>query len=450
MRFSKKITLQNAADFKQKLLIWTQQSNQFVWLDSNNYPQEYSNYDAVLAVDANSELQCNYINAFARLKQYKNEVNDYIFGYLSYDLKNDTENLSSKNFDGLHFPDLYFFQPKKIFFFKDDVLEIKYLKTVKDEIDDDLGNIQMIELSRKSTQNDGSFNAIPNDSRETMLKQEQHAVKIKKRISKNQYLHQLDKILDHINRGDIYEVNFCQEFYAENATINPLEVYHHLNEISNPPFASFLKFKDKYVMSASPERFVKKEGSKIISQPIKGTAKRLPDLKADKQLAIALANDQKERSENIMIVDLVRNDLSKTATKGSVKVEELCKVYSFDQVHQMISTISATVHYKTDGVDVIKSLFPMGSMTGAPKLSAMQIVEKLEATKRGVYSGAIGYFTPDSNFDFNVVIRSILYNQNNRYLSYSVGGAITAKSIPEKEYEECLLKAIAMKKALKN
>lgn len=449
LRTSKKITLQNSANFKQNLLIWAQQFDKFIWLDSNNYPQHYSNYDAVLAIDSNSELHCSYSDAFTKLKKYNNEVDDYIFGYLSYDLKNDTENLSSQNGDGLHFPDLYFFQPKRLFLFKDDVLEIQYLMDCKDIVDDDLASIQKIASSRKGPRNDGGSIGMLDVKTDEMLKPVQHDVKIKKRITKKQYLKQLDKILEHIHRGDIYEVNFCQEFYAENATINPLDVYNHLNEISNPPFASFIKLNDKYIISASPERFVKKEGNNIISQPIKGTAKRLKDKKADKKLAFELSNDQKERSENIMIVDLVRNDLSKTAIKGSVKVEELCKVYSFDQVHQMISTISAKVEDETDGVEIIKSLFPMGSMTGAPKLSAMQIIEKLEATKRSVYSGAIGYFTPDGDFDFNVVIRSILYNETNNYLSYSVGGAITAKSDPEKEYEECLLKAIAMKKALK-
>ena len=438
MRSSKKITLENSAEFKQKLLIWAQQYHEFVWLDSNDYPQFYSSYDAVLAVDAHSVLKSNYLNAFTKLKNYKNEVNDFIFGYLSYDLKNDTELLSSKNNDGLHFPDLYFFQPKKLFLFKDNVLEIQYLVENKNDINGDLKSIEQITSSQKGTRN---------DSNSTL---EQHNVKIKKRITKKEYLNQLDKVLEHIHRGDIYEVNFCQEFYAENASINPLNVYNHLNEISNPPFASFIKLNDKYVISASPERFVKKEGNKIISQPIKGTAKRLVDKIADKQLANALASNQKERSENIMIVDLVRNDLSKTAIKGSVKVEELCKVYSFDQVHQMISTISSTVEDTTDSIDIIKSLFPMGSMTGAPKLSAMQIIEELEASKRGIYSGAIGYFTPTGDFDFSVVIRSILYNQTNNYVSYSVGGAITSKSEPEKEYEECLLKAIAMKKALIN
>ena len=429
LRTTKKITLKNTSNFKTKLLNWAQQFEQIVWLDSNEYPREHSNFDAVLAVGAHSFLKCDCIDAFAKLKQYKNNTQDYIFGYLSYDLKNDTEDLTSNNLDGLQFPDLYFFQPKKLFFIKGDVVEIRYLDTYKNEIKSDLAKISKIATPPLADRKD---------------------VKVHKRISKKQYLEQLDVILEHIHRGDIYEVNFCQEFYAENTKIQPLEVYHHLNEISKPPLAGFLKIDDKYVLSASPERFVKKEGNKIISQPIKGTAKRLTNKKADKKLAVALSLDEKERSENIMIVDLVRNDLSKTAIKGSVKVEKLCKVYSFEQVHQLISTVTSLIDKDIDSVDVIKSLFPMGSMTGAPKLSAMKIIEAQETTKRGLYSGAMGYFTPEDDFDFNVVIRSILYNQTNQYLSYTVGGAITAKSDPEKEYQECLLKAIAMKKALKN
>ncbi len=434
-RTTTKIHLEKPLDFKNKLLSWAQQFKQVVWLDSNAYPREYSNFDTVLAVDAYCFLECDYTNAFAELKQYKNTTQDYIFGYLSYDLKNDTEDLESNNLDGLQFPELYFFQPKKLFFIKDDVLEVRYLNSFKNEIKNDLAEINEI--------------ATPPHTDHKPANRQGRDVKIHKRITKKQYLKKLDLILEHIYRGDIYEVNFCQEFYAEKALIDPLDVYNHLNEISKPPLAGFLKIDDKYILSASPERFVKKEKNKIISQPIKGTAKRLANQKADAKLALALSIDEKERSENIMIVDLVRNDLSKTAIKGSVKVEELCKVYSFEQVHQLISTVTSLVGNNTDSIDVIKSLFPMGSMTGAPKLSAMQIIEQLEVTKRGVYSGAIGYFTPKDDFDFNVVIRSVFYNKKQQYLSYSVGGAITSKSDPEKEYQECLLKAIAMKKALK-
>jgi len=221
-------------------------------------------------------------------------------------------------------------------------------------------------------------------------------------------------------------------------------VYQKLNSISQPPFAVYFKNNQHYLLSASPERYLKKEGTKIVSQPIKGTAKRFEDEVLDNQSKIDLENNPKERSENIMIVDLVRNDLSHTATKGSVEVEELCKIYTFKQVHQMISTIVSNVEPNTSPIEIIKTTFPMGSMTGAPKISAMNIIENLEETKRGLYSGSVGYFTPTGDFDFNVIIRSILYNAEANYLSFSVGSAITSKSIPENEYEECLLKAKAM------
>jgi para-aminobenzoate synthetase component 1 len=251
-------------------------------------------------------------------------------------------------------------------------------------------------------------------------------------------------MLEHIHRGDIYEANFCMEFYANNAVIEPLEIYQKLNNISKPPFATFYRNQHQYLLCASPERYIRKEANKIISQPIKGTAKRFTDSVLDENSKTELATNPKERSENIMIVDLVRNDLSHTANKGTVAVEELCGIYSFEQVHQMISTVVSTTDSSTSPIEILKTTFPMGSMTGAPKISAMKIIEELEETKRGLYSGAVGYFTPDNDFDFNVVIRSILYNAKEEYLSFSVGSAITSQSVPEMEYEECLLKAKAM------
>ena len=267
-------------------------------------------------------------------------------------------------------------------------------------------------------------------------------------MKKDRYFEKVRTLLSHIERGDIYEANFCQEFYAEEVSLNPLPTFWHLNQISKPPFATFLKLQEHYAFSASPERYIKRVGAKVISQPIKGTAKRLPSPSEDRKAALQLQQDPKERSENIMITDLVRNDLSRFAEKGSVLVEELCEVYSFEQVHQLISTISCRVSPQLPSVEILKNTFPMGSMTGAPKISAMKIIEALEDAKRGLYSGAIGYFDPHGDFDFNVMIRSIFYNAERRYASYSVGGAITANSIPDKEYEECLLKAKAMREAL--
>ncbi|REE80668.1 para-aminobenzoate synthetase component 1 [Lutibacter oceani] len=430
-RTKKAIQITDISEFKSKLLIWAQQFKIAVWLDSNNYIQKHSNFDAVLAVDAFSKIETNYINAFNKLKAYQTGINDYIFGYLGYDLKNDVEHLTSNNLDELNFPDLFFFQPKKIFFIKGTIVTVKYISQFQKEIETDLVDIN---------------NPKPNKNKVKT----KNNIKIKLRIHKDEYYKKLNSILNHIHRGDIYEASFCQEFYSENSVINPLKIYTQLNQISKPPFASFLKLNDKFLLSASPERYLKKEGNRVISQPIKGTEKRALSKKEDLKLITELEKNPKERAENIMIVDLVRNDLSRSAIKGSVKVDELCKVYTFEQVHQLISTISCKVSNTIHPVDIIKDTFPMGSMTGAPKISAMKIIEDLEATKRGLYSGAVGYFTPKGDFDFNVIIRSILYNKTKKYVSYSVGGAITAKSVPEKEYEECLLKAKAMKQVLLN
>ena len=420
----------NPQQFKQKLLFWSQRYDEIVWLNSNNYAGNYDDYDAVLAVDAFTSIKTDFINAFGDLKDYQASTNDWIFGYLTYDLKNSIENLKSNNFDGLGFSDLYFFQPKKLFLLKGEEVEIQYLKMVDDELKEDLINIDEIEFNGQT--------------------HSEEPVKIKLRIHKDEYFDKVGEMLGHIQRGDIYEANFCQEFYSENCRINPLETFNKLNNISKPPFATFLKIEDKYLMSATPERYIKKDGCKVISQPIKGTEKRSDNKKEDQQLALELSNDEKERSENIMIVDLVRNDLSHTAKRGTVKVEELCKVYTFMQVHQMISTITSEVDEDVSPIEILKTTFPMGSMTGAPKISAMKIIEELEETKRGLYSGSVGYFKPNGDFDFNVIIRSILYNATKQYISYSVGSAITAKSNPLKEYEECLVKAKAMRQVLES
>ena len=425
--------IQDITIFKEQLLLWSRQFDDVIWLDSNDYQQKYSKYDAVLAVDAFTSIQTDFHLAFDKLKEYQTTTKDWIFGYLTYDLKNDIEDLESNNYDGLDFPDLYFFQPKKLFFINGNKVTIKYLKVVDDELKEDFEDILSLDL---------------NNSKIKKVGDEKDSIKIKLRIHKDDYFDKINKMLTHIHRGDIYEANFCQEFYSEDVLIDPMETYQHLNKISKAPFATFLKLDDKYLFSASPERYLKKTGRKIISQPIKGTAKRDLDLHLDKELIKKLSKDEKERSENIMIVDLVRNDLAKTAKKGSVKVKELCKIYTFKQVHQMVSTVMAKVKKDVHLVDVIKTTFPMGSMTGAPKISAMKIIEKLEETKRGLYSGAVGYISPKGNFDFNVIIRSILYNQTNKYVSYSVGSAITAKSDPLKEYEECLIKAKAMRESL--
>jgi para-aminobenzoate synthetase component 1 len=420
-------TIVNPIAFKKQLLDWSDQFREVVFMDSNDYPQKFSSYDAILAVDAFTLIQTDYHNAFEDLQQYQQTTKDWLFGYLSYDLKNDSEDLQSNNFDGLAFPDLFFFQPKKLFFLKGNQLTIRYLNLCDDEVETDFDTITTTV----------GFDYIT-----------KVAVEVQARISKESYIEKVNTLLGYLHRGDIYEANFCMEFFADNTTINPLEKFGKLNAISQTPFAVYFKNNKQYLLSATPERYLRKEGATLISQPIKGTAKRFSDSKEDEIAKLNLASDPKERAENIMITDLVRNDLSRTAQKGTVQVQELCGIYSFQQVHQMISTITSKLDNKHSLIDVLKLTFPMGSMTGAPKISAMKIIEELEATKRGLYSGAIGYFSPDGDFDFNVVIRSILYNQENKYVSFSVGSAITSLSNPEYEYEECLLKAKAMHEVL--
>lgn len=415
--------------FKQQLLHWSEQFREVIFLDSNELSNKYSNYNCVLAVDAFTSIVTDYSNAFEDLDIYQKTAKDWLFGYLSYDLKNDIEDLSSTNYDGLDFPDLFFFQPKKIFLQKGEEWEVLYLGVCDDEWELDLKDI--INQEVKSNFEINNLN-------------------IEHRIPEAKYLEKVSQMQEEIQKGNIYEANFCMEFFAKNAQINPLQTFQKLNSISRAPFSTFLKIKSNYLLCASPERFLTRKESTIVSQPIKGTAKRVSDLLEDEALKLSLENDPKERSENIMIVDLVRNDLSKTAEKNSVQVEELCKIYTFPQVHQMISTVKSTVKSEISSVKVIQECFPMGSMTGAPKISAMQIIERLEETKRGLYSGAVGYFDPENNFDFNVVIRSILYNEMNKYVSFSVGSAITHLSDPKMEYQECLLKAKAMQTVLKS
>ena len=428
MRTIKKYSAVNLDSLRPKILNWAQQFEEIIWLDGNDYALKEKSFEAILAVDAFTALRTDSHNGFEKLKEYQNNSQDWIFGYLTYDLKNDVENLQSNNVDGLNFPDLYFFQPKKIFLVFDHHIELQYLNFVADEMDRDWESILAMDLE------------FPQDA--------ENDIDIRPRTSKEEYVLKVKKAIEHIKQGNIYEVNICQEFFADNSVIEPLSSFLHLNEISKAPFSVFLKLNEIFALSASPERYIKRNGNRVVSQPIKGTAKRLRDTEEDLKLAEFLMNDPKERSENIMITDLVRNDLSKFAEMGSVNVDELCGLYSFEQVHQLISTISCRVSMDEKSVDIVKNTFPMGSMTGAPKVSAMKIIEELEDAKRGLYSGSVGYFKPDGDFDFNVIIRSILYNSDKRYVSYSVGGAITINSVPESEYDECLLKAAAMNKVL--
>ncbi len=408
--------------FKTQALQWASSFDVFCLLDSNNFIDPYAKFDTLIAIGAKDELTANAGTAFEELEQFREKHFGWITGFFGYDLKNEIENLSSSNADYINFPDLYFFVPQYFVIIRGNEIEI-----IADN------PLQVFEVIEQQT---------------IQFTDELPALSIQSRINKKEYLSAVSKIKEHINRGDIYVTNFCQEFFAEGAQIDPLAVFLKLNEVSPNPFSVFFKWKDNYILCASPERFLARRGNKLISQPIKGTAKRGENIAEDEHIKQQLRNHAKELQENVMIVDLVRNDLTKSAKKGTVKTEELFGVYSFKQVHQMISTVVCELEDGISSVQAVKNTFPMGSMTGAPKISAMQLMEEFEQSGRGVYSGAIGYFSPDNDFDFNVVIRTLLYNQKSKYLSFHAGSAITYHADAEMEYEECLLKVRAILEVL--
>lgn len=380
----------------------------------------------LLAISSKNSIKSIEGDDFEELDQFISVNNgNYIFGFLTYDLKNKVESLKSNNPSRIDFPGFYFFVPEIL---------------VKVEHDNSFSFL----LGENSSVNNKEIL----DFLENKNNHQANSIKLNESIDRQNYLNKVEFLKQHIQKGNIYEVTFCQEFFNENARINPVSTYFKLNSRTNAPFSCYLQFGTKHLISGSPERFIKRMGDKLISQPIKGTARRSLDSFEDEQIKKALFENEKERSENVMIVDLVRNDLSRIAEKNSVTVEELFGVYTFNTVHQLISTVSANIKKEISFSQIIKALFPMGSMTGAPKIRAMELIEEYESFKRGLFSGSVGYIKPNGDFDFNVIIRSILYDESNGQLSCPVGGAITIQSDPEKEYEECLLKVQALKDVL--
>lgn len=413
-------------DFESKALAWAQQFEQVCFLQSNGYHDEFSAIEALLAVEADYIFESTSSNTFASLENFKTKhPNQWMFGFFGYDLKNEIEHLTTSFPNPLGFPDCYFFIPRVLLKFSKGFVEIE--AELPERIFSQIVNIK-VSTGRENNSN----------------------IAIQSRFTKDQYFEAFEKMLAHIQRGDIYEVNLCQEFYAEDIQITPLSVYQKLNQISPTPFSTFFKIQDKFILSASPERFLAKRGDTMISQPIKGTAPRGHDELQDKEIIKQLRSNPKEIAENVMIVDLVRNDMTRSAKPGTVAAERKLEVHTFKQVHQLISTITCTKDDDISNVEAIKNIFPPGSMTGAPKISAMKLCDQYENTRRGVYSGTVGYFAPSGDFDFNVIIRTILYNQTQRYLSFHTGGAITIEADAEKEYNECLLKASAILKTLQS
>lgn len=403
-------------DLKNSLLDQSEHYPYFSFLDSNSHTGPYHRFDWIVAYDAASLLEPQH-QSFEQLKDFHNQHRDWLFGHLSYELKNELEKLNTSHADRLGFAALLFFVPNTV------VHAVNGLITVESII--------------HSTEEEFLSSLKPGKPE----KPASAAIELKPRTSRSEYLGKVASLKEHLQYGNIYEVNYCVEFGGNAASFDTRSAFKKLNASAQAPFSAFYKNEDQYVLCSSPERYLQKKGDVITSQPIKGTIRRAQDPALDEVLKKELLDNEKERSENVMITDLVRNDLSRTAARASVKVTELFGIYTFNTVHQMISTVQSRLDEKFHFSEVLKTTFPMGSMTGAPKPRAMELIDEHENFARNLYSGAIGYITPEGDFDFNVVIRSIFYNGSTGYISARVGSAITIHCQAENEYEECLLKA---------
>lgn len=342
----------------------------------------------------------------------------YIFMGLSYDLKEITLNAPSQNQDLMGVPLAFLWVPEIVVQTENDTISSILQGSLNSEYEEAIRDVFASKTDPISW--DHQFEA---------------------RTSKESYEKTFDQLIDHLQFGNIYEVNYCQEFYADSVNLeNPAAAYFRLNAITQAPFSAYFSFDNLHILCGSPERYLERKGNLLRSQPIKGTSKRGQSEAEDLALKNQLLANPKERSENVMIVDLVRNDLSKIALKASVEVEELFGVYTFNTVHQLISTVRCEVAPEVSFTDILQATFPMGSMTGAPKKSAVEIIESHENFRRGLYSGSLGYLAPNGDFDLNVVIRSMIYNSDTKYLSCPVGGAITIQAEAAAEYEECNVK----------
>jgi para-aminobenzoate synthetase component I len=402
------------------MLNWAQQFNIFCFLDNQQYQVTPHHYECLLAAGAASFLQGD-ADVFKNSASFFNKKR-WLFGHLSFELLHASFYIETAKPDAIGFPPFYFFEPQVLLYLKEDVLHI--------EAEDP-------QLVYEALQAWG-FEKVT----------QAPALNLEQQLSKDEYMARVQQLQQHILRGDCYEINFCTAFFSHDVVIDPVAVFQTLMQVSPNPFSALYKLNDRYLICASPERFIARQQNKLLAQPIKGTAKRSTVMAEDISLKEALRNSAKEQAENVMVVDLMRNDLSKVCMPGSVQVDELFGVYSFPQVHQLISTVSGTLQADTSFTDIIEATFPMGSMTGAPKQRVLQLIAQYEPVARGIFSGAVGYITPGGDFDLNVVIRSLMYNQTTHYLSYQVGSGITFYSDAAQEWEECLLKASAIKKVL--
>ncbi len=415
---------------KEKVLNWIRRFNTFCFLDNHQYQISPHSMECLAGAGIKKSIRSNSENTLDELTQFLEDFGTskdrWLFGHFAYDLRNDPKRSVSVHPDHIQFADLFFFEPEVII-----RLNEKELIIHADHPEKIYKAIQSMESARMETRVSSNSAGIRN------------------RISKEEYISIIEQLKQHILYGDCYEINFCQEFFMEQVHLDPLMIYNKLGEHSPNPFSALYRVDDQWLICASPERFLRKQGDRIMSQPIKGTSRRIEGNEAKDELSKEhLRQSVKDRSENVMVVDLVRNDLAKICKQATVTVDELYGVYSFPQVHQMISTVSGTLQDNISFADIIRATFPMGSMTGAPKKRVMELIEQYEKTRRGIFSGAVGYISPNDDFDFNVVIRSIMYNAASEYLSFQAGSGITFYSDPENEWEECMLKAEAIRKVL--
>jgi len=422
IRKKKYFTIPIDRSFLPRLIHWLYKNDHFTFFNGNNYRLEFEPFKTFAAVGALQTCTLYGGDPFGELQEFYESEKDWLIGRFNYDLKNKTENLSSRNIDRMLSEELVFFVPETLIFIRNGGIDISSIH----EPEDIYNKIRNTKIPESATQR----------------------VSVQCDTSKNEYIDTVEKIKDHILEGDFYELNYCIEFFTKMKKPNLAGIYLQLNEISPMPFSVFQGINGQYILSASPERFLKKTKNNLIAQPIKGTIRRDNIGHIDDQLKHQLRNSEKEIAENMMIVDLMRNDLGRSALAGSVKVPEMFEIYSYSHVHQMISTVIATLDKKIHFIDAIKNAFPMGSMTGAPKIKVMEAIDQYEKSKRGMFSGAAGYITPDGDFDFNVQIRSIFYSDMTDTLKFNAGSAITFDADPEYEYKECLLKARSMMEAL--
>ncbi len=407
------------------MLHWANRFSIFCMLDSNHYQNEQSYIESILAVGCRRSVTLQGHEAFHLLQQFYAQKPSWIFGHLGYNAGHIAYGKELKN--AVDFGDGFFFEP-------DIIIKIKQ------------ENICLITENEIDAKNIFDTIDIIDTSQITDVNE---SLQISPAFSKQQYIESIQLLQNHIKRGDCYEINFCMPFIGTNVLINPLQTYLKLAEISPNPFGALYRLNDHYCICASPERFLKKTGNILISQPIKGTARRnLRDVQQDDVIKKNLLLSQKEKSENVMVVDLVRNDMSKVAVEGSVEVKELFGVYTFPQVHHMVSTIQCCLLDDITISNVLQACFPMGSMTGAPKKKVMELIALYETIPRGLFSGSIGYITPEADFDFNVVIRSIFYDKKQYLINFFAGSGITIYADGAAEYDECLAKAEAIIKAL--